>query len=325
MTAVPRLYEALQSRIRRQVDRAGGFKKTLFDKTLALGTKRYHGTLAFYERPLDLLLDRLVRNKVRARFGGRLKAMVSGGAPLSPDVGMFFTALGVRILQGYGQTETAPVVSCNLPTSVKIETVGPPIDGCEVMIADDGEILVRGELLMEGYWNDPANTALAIRDGWLHTGDIGEFDTDGFLRITDRKKDIIVNSGGDNISPARVEGLLTLRPEIAQAMVYGDKHPYLVAAIVPDEAAMRDWATANGVAYDAAAIATDPRFRAVIAKAVEAVDTELSVIERVRRFILADEPFSIANGEMTPTLKIKRHVVKARYGARLEALYRVEK
>jgi long-chain acyl-CoA synthetase len=206
---------------------------------------------------------------------------------------------------------------------VRLDTVGPPIDGCAVTIADDGEILVGGELVMEGYWNDPANTALAIRDGWLHTGDIGEFDADGFLRITDRKKDIIVNSGGDNISPARVEGLLTLRPEIAQAMVHGDKHPYLVAIIVPDETAMREWAIANGKTFDPAA--TPAEFRDIIARAVEAVNKELSVIERVRRFVLADEPFSIANGEMTPTLKVKRYAVKARYGTRLEALYKAEK
>ncbi|MGE5539139.1 MAG: AMP-dependent synthetase/ligase [Gemmatimonas sp.] len=321
MTAVPRLYETLQARIRRQVAREGGFRKTLFDTTLRFGIKRYRGTLAWYERPLDWILDRLVRAKVRARFGGRLKAMVSGGAPLNPDVGLFFTALGVRILQGYGQTESAPVVSCNLPTHVKVDTVGPPIDGAEVRIADDGEILVRGELVMEGYWNDPANTAVAIRDGWLHTGDIGEFDGDGFLRITDRKKDIIVNSGGDNISPARVEGLLTLRPEIAQAMVYGDKHAYLVAVIVPDEATMADWAAANHRKFDPPHIATDPAFRDLIGRAIDAVNADLSVIERVRRFILADEPFTIANGEMTPTLKVKRHAVKARYGARLEALY----
>jgi long-chain acyl-CoA synthetase len=322
MTAVPRLYETMQARIRRQVERDGGFKKTLFDAAVRLGTARYRGTLAWWQRPLDWLLDKLVRDKVRARFGGRLKAMVSGGAPLSPDVGLFFTALGVTILQGYGQTESAPVVSCNVPGRVKLDTVGPPMVGVEVKIADDGEILVRGELVMEGYWNDPANTALAIRDGWLHTGDIGECDRDGSLRITDRKKDIIVNSGGDNISPARIEGLLTLRPEIAQAMVYGDKHPYLVALVVPDEAAMLDWAKSNGKPRDLASLAADAGFRDMLGRAVEAVNKDLSVIERVRRFIVADEPFTIANGEMTPTLKVKRHVVKTRYGARLEALYR---
>jgi long-chain acyl-CoA synthetase len=322
MTAVPRLYETMQARIRRQVDRDGGFKKTLFDAALRLGTARYRGTLAWWQRPLDWLLDKLVRDKVRARFGGRLKAMVSGGAPLNPDVGLFFTALGVTILQGYGQTESAPVVSCNVPGRVKLDTVGPPMVGVEVKIADDGEILVRGELVMEGYWNDPAGTALAVRDGWLHTGDIGEFDGDGYLRITDRKKDIIVNSGGDNISPARIEGLLTLRPVIAQAMVYGDQHPYLVAVVVPDEAAMLDWAKSHGKPHDLTSLAADAGFRDMLGRAVEAVNAELSVIERVRRFIIADEPFTIANGEMTPTLKVKRHVVRARYGARLEALYR---
>ena len=322
MTAVPRLYETMQSRIQRQVERDGGLKKTLFDAALRLGIKRYRRTLALWDRPLNWLLDILVRNKVRARFGGRLKAMVSGGAPLNPDVGLFFTALGVNILQGYGQTETAPVISCNVPERVKIETVGPIFEDVEVKIADDGEILVRGELLMEGYWNDPVNTAATIKDGWLHTGDIGEFDSDHFLKITDRKKDIIVNSGGDNISPARVEGLLTLRPEIAQAMVVGDKHPYLVAVIVPDEAAMTDWAKANGKASDLKTLAADAAFRDTLTRAVEAVNKDLSVIERVRRFVIADEPFTIQNGEMTPTLKVKRHMVKARYGERLEAFYR---
>jgi long-chain acyl-CoA synthetase len=236
-------------------------------------------------------------------------------------VGLFFTALGVNILQGYGQTESAPVVSCNVPGRVKLDTVGPPFAGVEVRIADDGEILVSGELVMEGYWNDPANTAAAIADGWLHTGDIGEIDKDGFLRITDRKKDIIVNSGGDNISPARIEGLLTLRPEIAQAMAYGDSHAYLVAAIVPDDAAALEWAKDNGKPHDLAALATDKDFRDFLSRAVEAVNAELQAIERVRRFIVADEPFTIQNGEMTPTLKVKRHAVKARYAARLEALY----
>jgi long-chain acyl-CoA synthetase len=322
MTAVPRLYETMQSRIQRQVERDGGLKKTLFDAALHLGIKRYRHTLALWERPLDCLLDVLVRNKVRARFGGRLKAMVSGGAPLNPDIGLFFTALGINILQGYGQTETAPVISCNVPGRVKIETVGPIFEDVEVKIADDGEILVRGELLMEGYWNDPVNTAATIKDGWLHTGDIGEFDSDRFLKITDRKKDIIVNSGGDNISPARVEGLLTLRPEIAQAMVYGDKHPYLVAVIVPDETAMTDWAKANGKRADWKTLGADAAFRDHLSRAVDAVNKDLSVIERVRRFVIADEPFTIQNGEMTPTLKVKRHVVKARYGGRLEAFYR---
>ena len=175
-----------------------------------------------------------MRDKVRARFGGRLKAMVSGGAPLNPEIGSFFLALGVQLLQGYGQTEAAPVVCCNPPDRMRIDTVGPPLDGVEVRIAEDGEILVPGDNVMRGYWNDPEATARTLADGWLHTGDIGRLDADGYLRITDRKRDFIKNSGGDMISPARVEGALTLAPEIAQAMVFGDRRPYLVAVVVPD-------------------------------------------------------------------------------------------
>ena len=175
-----------------------------------------------------------MRDKVRARFGGRLKAMVSGGAPLNPEIGGFFLALGVTLLQGYGQTEAAPVIACNPPDRISIDTVGPPLDGVEIRIAEDGEILVRGDNVMKGYWNDPEATARTLVEGWLHTGDIGALDADGYLRITDRKRDFIKNSGGDMISPARVEGALTLEPEIAQAMVSGDRRPYLVAVIVPD-------------------------------------------------------------------------------------------
>ena len=198
----------------------------MFDKTVAIGRKRAaHAAPNLTERLLDPLLDRVVRAKVRRRFGGRLKAMVSGGAPLNPEIGSFFLALGVRLLQGYGQTEAAPVIACNTPTRIKIETVGPPLDGVRVRIAEDGEILVAGDNVMKGYWNDPEATAQALVDGWLHTGDVGHIDDDGYIRITDRKRDFIKNSGGEMISPARVEGYLTLEPEIAQAMVFGDRGP----------------------------------------------------------------------------------------------------
>jgi long-chain acyl-CoA synthetase len=224
MTAVPRLYEAMHLRIRRGVEKQGGWKAKLFEKAVELGEKRYRdaGSLTLWERVQDLVVERLVRAKIRRRFGGRVKAIVSGGAALNYDIGLFFTALGLPILQGYGQTETAPVVSVNPPWKVKLDTVGPPFEGVELRIAGDGEILVRGELVMTGYWNDEDATYKAIQDGWLHTGDIGELDDDGYLKITDRKKDIIVFSGGDNVSPARVEGFLTLQREIQQAMVFGD-------------------------------------------------------------------------------------------------------
>ena len=190
--------------------------------------------MTLWDKARDKVCDVLVRTKVSKRFGGRLKAVVSGGAPLNYDVGVFFIALGVPLLQGYGQTESAPVISCNVPGRVKLDTVGPLFEGVEVRIADDGEILVRGELVMEGYWNDPANTAAAIKDGWLHTGDIGLIDDHGRIKITDRKKDLIINDKGDNVAPQKVEGMLTLQPEIVQAMIAGDRRPYMVAVIVPD-------------------------------------------------------------------------------------------
>ena len=322
MTAVPRLYESIQNRILRGVERASPRSRALFQRTLELGRKRMDGPLSLSERLVNFILTRLVRSKVKERFGGRLKAMVSGGAPLNPEVGSFFTALGVCILQGYGQTESAPVITVNRPGRVKIATVGPVIKDTEVKLADDGEILVRGELVMQGYWRQPRATEEALRDGWLHTGDIGVFDTDGYLTITDRKKDIIVNSGGDNISPQRVEGFLTLEPEISQAMVSGDKRPYLVALLVPDEQAAFDWAKAHDKPQDLAVLAQDSEFHDHLAAAVARVNGQLSIIERIRHFIIAEEAFTTANGEMTPTLKIRRHVLKARYGERLEKLYR---
>ena len=324
MTAVPRLYEMMQKRILHGAKRAGGLKEKLFLRTLDLGRRRYEDPrgLSLGERVIDKGLDVLVRRKVRQRFGGRLKAMVSGGAALSYEVGLFFTALGVRALQGYGQTETAPIVSCNPPDKVKLHTVGPPFTGVEVRIAEDGEILVRGELVMQGYWNDPNATKMALRDGWLHTGDVGAIDEDGYLQITDRKKDIIVNSAGDNVSPQRIEGALTLEAEIAQAMVYGDGKPHLVALIVPDEEALKHWARKQGKRADLAALAEDSDLRREIGSALERVNARLSPIEQVRRFTIAPEPFSIANGELTPTLKIRRHVIGEKYGAALEALYR---
>jgi long-chain acyl-CoA synthetase len=307
-TAVPRLFEAMHQRIERQVKGQPALRRWLFEKTVALGVKRYEApdALTVLDRLLDLILERLVRAKVRGRFGGRLKALVSGGAPLNYHDGVFFHALGVPVLQGYGQTEASPFISCNRPRRIKLHSVGPPLLGVEVKIADDGEILARGPMVMKGYWGDDAGTAATVRDGWLHTGDIGRLDADGCLVITDRKKDIIVISGGDNISPAKVEAELTREPEIAQAMVYGDKHPNLVALIVPEEhLAQRD---ADSV-------------RSVVAAAVERANGRLSQLEKIRAFTLASEPFTTDNALMTPTLKIRRHAIRAVYRDQLEALY----
>ena len=323
MTAVPRLYESMRSRIERGVESSGGLKAKLFRKALEIGSKRYRDPagLSIWERLIDPLLDRLVRSKVKARFGGRLKALVSGGAPLNPDVGTYFTALGLRILQGYGQTESAPVISVNRAANPKMHAVGPPIKDTRVRIAPDGEILVQGDLVMQGYWNNPEATAAAIQDGWLHTGDIGHLDEDGHLVITDRKKDIIVNSGGDNIAPQRVEGILTLEPEVSQAMVHGDKRPHLVALLVPDADWLKDWAAKNGKQGGLKDLAGDADLRKALAAMLERVNAKLNNVEKVRRFIVADEPFTVDNEQMTPTLKVRRHVIRQIYGDRLEALY----
>jgi len=246
-----------------------------------------------------------LRKKIRKRMGGRQKAWVSGGAPLNPEVGRFFESIGITFLQGYGQTEAAPVISCNRPSvGIRLDTVGVPVKGCEVRIAEDGEIMVRGENVMHGYWRNPEETARVLRDGWLATGDVGHFDEKGRIVITDRKKDILVNDKGDNVSPQRIEGMLTLQPEIAQAMVYGDRRPHLVALLVPDPE-----------------IAGSPDVHQRLQSALDRVNADLSVIEKMRRFILADEPFTIENEQLTPSMKIRRHVISKAYGERLDALY----
>jgi long-chain acyl-CoA synthetase len=322
MTAVPRLYETLHQRIRLAVEHKHGISRRLFDKTVTIGRKRaLSQQISPGDRLLDPVLDLVVRSKLRRRFGGRLKAMVSGGAPLNPDIGGFFLGLGITLLQGYGQTEAGPVISCNSPAHIKIDTVGPPLDGVRVRIADDGEILVAGDNVMKGYWNDPEATAQVLRDGWLHTGDVGFVDQDGYIRITDRKRDFIKTSGGEMISPARVEGYLTLAPEIAQAMVFGDRHPYLVAVLVPDADFVTGYEAQRDPPRDLAALAADPAFLKAISAVVTKINARLLPVERVRRFVISSEPFTIANGQMTPTLKIKRHAIRDAYGGALDALY----
>jgi long-chain acyl-CoA synthetase len=319
MTAVPRLYETMHQRIRRGIERETGLKRRLFEQAVTLGQQRLAG-----ERPgiggrlLDPLLEKLVRDKVRARFGGRLKAMVSGGAPLNPEIGSFFLALGVQLLQGYGQTEAAPVIACNPPGGIQVDSVGPALRGVEIRIAEDGEILVAGDNVMKGYWNDPEATARTLIDGWLRTGDIGHLDDRGYLRITDRKRDFIKNSGGDMIAPAKVEGALTLQPEIAQAMVFGDQRPHLVAILVPDPEFAAQFAPPG---TDLAALADNAALIKGLSDVVNRVNATLPAIERVRRFLIAHEAFTTANGQLTPTLKIKRHVVRAMYRDAVEGLY----
>jgi long-chain acyl-CoA synthetase len=323
MVVVPRLFEVLRQRILKQIEKQGRLTNYLMSRALAIGAKDYAGGIPLWDRPMDLILRRTLRPKVAARFGGRIKAMVSGGAPLNPDVGIFFHSLGLIVLQGYGQTESGPVISCNRPRAgVKMDTVGPPLKNTEVRIAEDGEILVRGELVTHGYWRNEAHTARTIIDGWLHTGDVGHIDDKGRIKITDRKKDIIILDKGDNVAPAKVEGMLTLQPEIFQAMVIGDKRPYLVGVIVPDPEWSADWCAANRRSCNFESMKTDPDFVRALGQAVDRVNSDLSVIEKVRRFIVADEPFSVENEQLTPSIKIRRHVIKEIYGERLSSLYK---
>ncbi|MES2136520.1 MAG: AMP-dependent synthetase/ligase [Pseudomonadota bacterium] len=307
MVVVPRLFELLRARIMKSIESDGGpLARYLLRRALKIGTDKYQGRFKPWGLPMDAILSLTLRRKVRQKVGGRQKAWVSGGAPLNPEVGLFFESLGITFLQGYGQTEAGPVISCNRPSvGIRMETVGVPVKGCEVRIAEDGEIMVRGENVMHGYWRNPEETARVLKDGWLATGDVGHFDAKGRIVITDRKKDLIVNDKGDKVSPQRIEGMLTLQGEIAQAMVYGDRRPHLVALLVPDPE-----------------LAAAPDLQQRLQKAVDRVNSDLSVIEKVRRFIVADEGFTIENEQLTPSMKIRRHVISNVYGDRLDALFR---
>ena len=299
MTAVPRLFEVIRSRILAGLKREPKWKRDLFVAALALGARRVRGqSLGPTGWFADKALEVLVRRKVRERFGGRLKGIMSGGARLDPDVGGFFLALGIPIMQGYGQTEAGPVVAANPPGAIRIDTVGLPLPNVEVRIAEDGEILVRGDLVMQGYWNNPEATEAAIRDGWLHTGDVGSIDEDGYLRITDRKREIIKTTGGDMVSPARVEGILAQHAAIQQAVVAGDGRSHLVALIVP----------ADGV---------DEKD---VAQAVEEANRTLTVTERIRRWRVVPA-FTIENGLLTSTQKVRRQIVLREHKDIVERLY----
>jgi long-chain acyl-CoA synthetase len=323
MVVVPRLFEVLRTRIMKQVEKQSKVANFMMDSALKIAEHSKEGKKRLRDRPLDFLVEKTLRPKIRAKFGGRIKAMVSGGAPLNPEVGNFFDAMGLTMLQGYGQTEAGPVISCNRPkVGLKMDTVGPPLRGVEVRVAEDGELLVRGELVMHGYWRNDAETARTLKDGWLHTGDIGHFDHKGRIKITDRKKDMIVNDKGDNIAPQKVEGMLTLQPEIAQAMVTGDKRPYVVGLIVPDAEWALEWARANGEKFDLKALQELPAFKNAVRAAVDRTNADLSVIEKVRQFAFADEAFTIENEEMTPSMKIRRHKIRERYQPRVDGLYR---
>ena len=300
MTAVPRFYQNLYNKISNNFSKQKGFKKNLIEFTILLGTKILNNEkLNFKQKLINFFCELLVRKKIKNQFGGKLKAFVSGGGALDKEIGEFLNSIGLPTLQGYGLTETSPVVSCNIPGKIEIETVGPPFKTNQVRIADDGEILVKGENVMLGYWNMKKETESTIKNGWLHTGDIGEITKNGNLKITDRKKEIIVNLGGDNISPSKIENLLCLNENIKQSFVYGDKKTYLVALIVSES----------------------DENKKEIEFYLENLNKSLSLSEKVKKFILIKEEFTIENGMLTPTLKLKRNKILEKYKNNLEKLY----
>ena len=303
MTAVPRFYQNLYQKISSTFQKATGVKKLLVSSTTRIGRKYFlKQKLSIYEKFINYICNKLVRKKIKSQFGGNLKAFISGGGALDYEVGVFLNSIGLPTLQGYGLTETSPVVSCNPIDDIRIETVGPPFKGNEVMIAEDGEILVKGENVMLGYWNNPIETDKVIQNGWLFTGDIGTIEN-GYLKITDRKKDILITPGGDNISPVKIESELIKIEFIEQALVYGDNKPFLVALIVLNNNFKdNDYKT--------------------IQEEIEKINKELTKIEKIKKFIIINNQFSIENGFMTPTLKLKRFKIIQEYKKELEDLYK---
>ena len=302
MTAVPRFYQNLFQKINSNFIKTRGIKKALINKMLILGLKKIkQHKLNIFERYQDKVLDKIVRKKIKDQFGGSLKSFVSGGGALDKNVGCFLNAIGLPTLQGYGLTEASPVVSCNPIDGIRVDTVGPPFKGNEVKLASDGEILVKGENVMLGYWNNKEATEKVIKDGWLYTGDIGVFENN-YLKITDRKKDIIITPGGDNISPVKIENELTNSELIDQAIVYGDNKPYLVAILIINDD-------------------HKSKTNSEITEEVNNINKKLTKIENIKKFLLIEEKFSIENGMLTPTLKLKRFKIINKFKNLLDRLY----
>ena len=302
MTAVPRFYQNLFQKINSNFNKTKGFKKFLINKTVELGKKiTLKKELSTFDKLLNFICNNLVRKKIKAQFGGSLKAFISGGGALDYEVGIFLNSIGLPTLQGYGLTETSPVVSCNPISDIRIETVGPPFEGNSVKIAEDGEIIIKGENVMLGYWNNEEETKKVLIDGWLFTGDIGHFE-DGYLKITDRKKDILISPGGDNISPVKIENDLVKIDFVEQALVYGDNKPYLVALLV--------------ISKEKKNLTNE-----IIQNEIDKININLSKTEKIKKFFIIYEQFTIENEMLTPTLKLKRYKIIKNYKLDLEKLY----
>jgi long-chain acyl-CoA synthetase len=325
--SVPRLYEKIHGAVLAKFDEASGAQHAVAGWALRVG--RRASELRREGRGLPPLLaaqhrlaDRLVYSKVKARLGGRLRLAISGGAPLSPEIAEFFHALDVLILEGYGLTEGTTAVSVNLPDRFRFGTVGTALPGVEVRVAEDGELLIRSETIFAGYFNDAeATSAVLGDDGWLRTGDIGAVDADGFITITDRKKDLIVTAGGKNVSPQNLEGELKNSRYVSQAVVVGDRRPYVAALVTLDAEEIERWAVAQGIEGDTASLAGRPEVRALVQEVVDEVNRDRSRFEQIKRFAILPRDFTQDAGELTPTLKLKRRTCQEHFAAEIEALY----
>jgi long-chain acyl-CoA synthetase len=328
MVSVPRLFEKIYAKIMDTILRGSALKRRVF--FWALGVGKTCGRLKLAGRRPGRFLEfkrriahKLVFAKILEKTGGRIRFFVSGGAPLSRDIAEFFFALGVWILEGYGLTESAPVITVNTFENIRFGTVGRPVPGVEVRIESDGEIVARGPNIMQGYYKKPSDTAEVLKHGWLYTGDIGHLDEDGYLVITDRKKDLIITSGGKNIAPQPIENALKQSPYIANAVIVGGTRKFISALIVPDFERLEAYARTNGIASASrAALAKEPRIVDLLWHEVEHATPFLASYEKVKKILVLDRDFDIDAGEITPTLKVKRNIVETKYKDLIDSLYR---
>ena len=327
LAAVPRFFEKMHGRVMDAVRQAPAPRRWLFRWAVGVGQQALRRRVADQQLPTGLslrhaLAERLVFGRLRARLGGRIRFFLSGSAPLSPALSEFFNGAGVTVCEGYGLTETSPVVATNVPGRNRPGTVGRPLAGVEVRIAEDGEILVRGPNVMKGYYNQPEETAQVLKDGWFHTGDIGELTSEGDLRITDRKKDLFKTAGGKYVAPQPIENRMRACPYLLNAVLVGDRRPYVVALLVPDFDKLAEFARQRGLPCSSPGeLARHEQVHALLQREVDAVNAELARFEQIKRFVVLERDFSIESGELTPTMKVRRRVVVQQYRDAVESLY----
>jgi long-chain acyl-CoA synthetase len=324
--SVPRIFEKIYTTVTSDVEKAGGIKKLMFDWAVGVGRRMRESERSgrspgfVLQRQYDLA-DRLVLSKIRNVFGGNIQQCVTGAAPINPEILRFFDAAGILILEGYGMTETSTAATISTPDAFKFGTVGRPFEGCEIKIASDGEVLVEGPNIFQGYYKNEEATNETIVDGWLHTGDIGELDSDGYLRITGRKKDIIITAGGKNITPSNLEADIKQHPLVSQCVVVGDRRPYLVALVTLDPEEAVKHAQENDLPEDPEALAGNAEVKAAIMAHVDQVNGKVARVEQIKKIEILPRDLTQEGGELTPTMKVKRNVVADKYAEQIESLY----